>query len=223
MNMKSSLSLVMLASLSLFGCGKDSKGTKDKKKNDVVAMAETTEIPMFRLDDTELVYGDTEDSTDTEEFAYNDNDLTYNEDEDLVAWQDDAFLEESAEVEFKTVLFEFNGKAPSQDQVNLLNEDITMAFDAINDGKRLKIHAHCCQMGAAAYNLGLSEKRAQSVKDVFVKNGIPEEKIDIIGFGQEVPLVWTESAEREGKIKDLSLNRRAEIFAYSEETEEDDA
>ncbi len=218
--MKSSLSLAMIASLCLFGCGKECKEKKSKQqKNDVVAEVtkQTSDtIPLFNIDDA---------FPESQEYAYGDNDGTapvdyaYDDSNDLIAWNDEQLLQETAEAEFKTVLFDFNAKAPRADQKSLLQDDVKLAKAAIEEGKRLRIHGHTDQMGAAGHNLALSEKRAQSVKNALVEAGVPSEKVEVVGFGYEVPLVWSDAQTREEKINDLALNRRAEIFAYSESEE----
>jgi len=59
--------------------------------------------------------------------------------------------------------------------------------------------------GSAAYNMGLSVRRAESVKAVLVDEGIPAQNITTIGRGQEDPLVPTADGVREPQ------NRRVQI------------
>jgi len=59
--------------------------------------------------------------------------------------------------------------------------------------------------GSAAYNMGLSVRRAESVKAVLTRDGIPAENITTIGKGQEDPLVPTADGVREPQ------NRRVQI------------
>lgn len=57
-----------------------------------------------------------------------------------------------------------------------------------------------------AYNLKLSEKRASIVKSELIKDGVPENVIDIHGYGDTKPLVPTAPNTREPQ------NRRVEII-----------
>ena len=50
-------------------------------------------------------------------------------------------------------------------------------------GYSLYVYGHTDDQGNAEYNMGLSERRAQSVKDYLVRVGIPEEIIESKGFG----------------------------------------
>jgi len=60
----------------------------------------------------------------------------------------------------------------------------------------------------ARYNMGLSIRRAQSVKAELIKDGVPANVIDIHGFGETHPLVPTGPNVREPQ------NRRVEIILH---------
>jgi len=53
---------------------------------------------------------------------------------------------------------------------------------------RLSLGAHADERGPGKYNQGLSDLRAQKVKDFLVTQGIDAEKIDISSYGKEKPL-----------------------------------
>ena len=59
--------------------------------------------------------------------------------------------------------------------------------------------------GAAKYNMRLSERRAEAVKEELVRNGVPAEIITTVGRGEEVLIVPTGPGEREPQ------NRRVRI------------
>lgn len=58
------------------------------------------------------------------------------------------------------------------------------------------------------YNMGLSIRRAQSVKAELIRNGVPASAIDIHGYGESHPLVPTGPNTREPQ------NRRVEIILH---------
>lgn len=74
-----------------------------------------------------------------------------------------------------------------------------------SEGYRLFIDGHTDDIGTKEYNQGLSERRAQSVRQYLVKAGLPAEIISTHGFGKSNPLV--EGKTREARQK----NRRVEI------------
>jgi outer membrane protein OmpA-like peptidoglycan-associated protein len=82
----------------------------------------------------------------------------------------------------------------------------TAAKDAI-DGKAvsLDVVGHADRSGTDAYNMGLSERRANTVKGELIELGVPENAIRISWKGESEPLVPTADGVREPQ------NRRASI------------
>ncbi|AWV89118.1 OmpA family protein [Bradymonas sediminis] len=60
--------------------------------------------------------------------------------------------------------------------------------------------------GSEEFNQTLSQNRAESVKDYLVSRGIPGERIDTVGYGQDRPIASNETPE--GR----AMNRRVEII-----------
>ena len=56
------------------------------------------------------------------------------------------------------------------------------------------IEGNCDERGSAEYNLGLGDRRATSLKEFFVQQGLPENRIRTISYGKEKP-VCTEANE----------------------------
>lgn len=70
---------------------------------------------------------------------------------------------------------------------------------------------HSDRIGNAKANLDLSNRRARSVRDYLVQQGVPAERITAVGRGSVEPLVECEDMEREPLIECLAPNRRVEI------------
>lgn len=70
---------------------------------------------------------------------------------------------------------------------------------------KLQINGHTDNVGSDEYNQKLSEDRARSVFDYFVKQGIPENNMKIKGFGSKYPIDTNDTEE--GRAK----NRRVEV------------
>ena len=56
------------------------------------------------------------------------------------------------------------------------------------------IEGNCDERGSAEYNLGLGDRRATSLKEFFIQQGLPESRIRTISYGKEKP-VCTEANE----------------------------
>jgi OOP family OmpA-OmpF porin len=70
-----------------------------------------------------------------------------------------------------------------------------------------RIEGHTDSVGSRALNLDLSQRRAQSVADFLVSQGIDRERLEVRGFGFDQPLPGTRAAAGE--------NRRVEAVRTS--------
>jgi OOP family OmpA-OmpF porin len=75
-----------------------------------------------------------------------------------------------------------------------------------NPGLNIRIEGHTDDVGSMKYNIGLSGKRAQAIKDYLVDKGIDSSRITTKGLGYSQPIAGNETPE--GR----ALNRRAEII-----------
>ncbi len=72
-------------------------------------------------------------------------------------------------------------------------------------GARVQIEGHCDERGSDEYNLALGEKRALAVKNYLVSLGVSADRMSIISYGEEIPLVMGSTEEA------WAQNRRAEF------------
>ncbi len=70
---------------------------------------------------------------------------------------------------------------------------------------RVTATGHADKSGPEAYNMALSLRRANTVKDALVREGVPATAIAVVGRGESMPLVQTADGVREPQ------NRRVEI------------
>jgi outer membrane protein OmpA-like peptidoglycan-associated protein len=119
---------------------------------------------------------------------------------------------DTAAYAFKAVHFDFNKDTIKADQRTIIDGNVQLAHQATEQGKKVVVEGHCDQIGSAAYNLALSQRRAQAIKEKMVKAGIAEDDIKIVGYGNERPLVWSDAQDRVALIKELAPNRRAETI-----------
>ncbi len=75
-----------------------------------------------------------------------------------------------------------------------------------NSGLKIRIEGHTDDIGPMNYNMGLSSKRAQAIKDYLVNKGIDPSRITTTGLGYTQPIADNDTPE--GR----ALNRRAEII-----------
>lgn len=76
---------------------------------------------------------------------------------------------------------------------------------AENPGKRARLEGHADERGSREYNIGLGERRAQSVRRVFLIHGVGSNQMITVSFGEERP------AELGSDEESWARNRRLEI------------
>ena len=79
----------------------------------------------------------------------------------------------------------------------------------INDNVlNVRVEGHCDERGTREYNLALGEKRAKTVAELLIINGVSSDKIQTVSYGEEKPIV-NGSNERS-----WSQNRRALVKTF---------
>ncbi|MFZ2631082.1 MAG: OmpA family protein [Desulfosalsimonadaceae bacterium] len=74
-----------------------------------------------------------------------------------------------------------------------------------------EIEGHTCSIGTSAYNMGLSQRRAESVKAYMVKHfGIDPARLTTVGYGEDRPIANNKT--RKGRI----ANRRVHAIVSQE-------
>ena len=101
------------------------------------------------------------------------------------------------------VLFDFDKSNVKPEAGAIL--DRLVAFMNENKDKKVSLAGHTDSIGTEAYNLRLSERRVNSVKDYVVKKGVDSSRISGQGFGESKPIADNKTAEGRSK------NRRVEI------------
>ncbi|MBV8185682.1 MAG: OmpA family protein [Alphaproteobacteria bacterium] len=96
------------------------------------------------------------------------------------------------------------------DRSNLSQQALSTIQQAANAFKakgnaRITATGHTDTSGPEAYNMALSLRRANAVKDALVREGVPATAISVVGKGETQPLVQTADGVREPQ------NRRVEI------------
>lgn len=85
-----------------------------------------------------------------------------------------------------------------------LNEAVAL-LNLHSEISRIEVAGHTCDLGAASYNQGLSERRAQSVRDYLVENGVDANRLVVRGYGEDRPKVANSSNSNRQQ------NRRVEL------------
>ena len=101
----------------------------------------------------------------------------------------------------KTVYFDFNSAALSNDTKDALNNNVKFLKD--NPTVKIQVEGHCDERGSVQFNLALGEKRAKGVKEYLVAQGVEGSRVTTVSLGKEKPVSFGHDEES------WSKNRRA--------------
>ncbi len=119
----------------------------------------------------------------------------------------------------------------------LLRPESIEALDALvvllneNPNVTIELSAHCDYHGSQAYNIGLAQRRAQSVVDYLIAHGIASDRLTPKGYGKEKPKVvrkklaaqynWLKEGDvlSEDFIKNLDKDKQAICDQLNRRTE----
>lgn len=101
------------------------------------------------------------------------------------------------------VFFDYDQSDIRGDMQDVLNRKV--AIMRTNPGLTLRIEGHADERGTVEYNLALSLRRANTVRDYMTGFGIDASRLEVTGYGEERPL------EQGSNEEAWSRNRRAEF------------
>lgn len=105
---------------------------------------------------------------------------------------------------------------PSKTDLDLeTREEIKQLAQNMGCGRfRVRLEGHADISGSSDENMVLGDRRTQAVKDFIISLGIPEDRIEIVSFGEDRP------ADKNYTPQAYSKNRRVEVvFIQGEGTE----
>ena len=104
------------------------------------------------------------------------------------------------------VNFEFNSTALQPDATRLLDQvGIALSSDDLSDF-RFSVEGHTDSVGSDGYNQRLSRARAAAVKTYLIEQGVPRERLGVVGHGESQPVATNDTEE--GRHR----NRRVELI-----------
>ncbi|MBI1783745.1 peptidoglycan-associated lipoprotein Pal [Candidatus Sumerlaeota bacterium] len=105
--------------------------------------------------------------------------------------------------EMMTIYFDFDKSDLRPDQLDRIEKNLKYLKE--HPELKIMIEGHCDERGTTEYNLALGERRAKSVMNYYVKNGIAADRIMMVSKGEEQPADPGHTEEA------WSKNRRAEF------------
>jgi len=105
---------------------------------------------------------------------------------------------------FCNITFEFDRDEVREEYIPILRESVQLFRS--HPQMIVEIRGHTDSDGEEEYNQNLSERRASSVKEFLVSEGVDPDRLRVVGFGEHQPIADTETEE--GRAR----NRRVEFY-----------
>ena len=102
------------------------------------------------------------------------------------------------------IFFDFDNATLRPESYHELNRWVEV-FNKYPD-LNAEIHGHACWIGTDAYNQELSERRAKAVVNYLVSQGIDQNRLRRMGFGETKPIASNKTQ------KGRETNRRVEVL-----------
>jgi OmpA-OmpF porin, OOP family len=110
---------------------------------------------------------------------------------------------EQGSIIFRNIQFDLNKSNIKPESYPILDEVVD--YLKANPDVKMEVQGHTCNLGTAAYNLKLSDRRAASVKTYLVGKGVAANRLETKGYGLTRPVAPNDNEENR------SRNRRVEF------------
>jgi|HubBroStandDraft_4_1064222.scaffolds.fasta_scaffold664913_1 peptidoglycan-associated lipoprotein len=108
-----------------------------------------------------------------------------------------------AQLQNRTIYFDFDSSEVKSDYNGLITAHAH--YLAANPSIRVRLEGNTDERGSREYNIGLGERRAQSVRRALTLQGVAESQITTVSYGEERPAVTGHTEEA------WARNRRVDI------------
>ncbi len=117
---------------------------------------------------------------------------------------------DSASYHFEDVLFDLDRAVIKPEAAAILDQ----ATAALTNDRllRLTIEGYTCNLGTAAHNLALGERRAVAARDYLVSHGVAADRLHTVSYGEEHP------AHDNSREESRRLNRRVVLVPDAAQT-----
>ncbi len=102
------------------------------------------------------------------------------------------------------ILFASGSARLANTKDNTIMDTVVVFMKENPDVKKLEVSAHTDNMGADSYNLNLSKRRAQTVANYLIKQGVAASRLSVVGYGESRPLnnnATPEERERNRRVE----------------------
>lgn len=103
---------------------------------------------------------------------------------------------------FQSIYFDFGDYGISSSMQSAIARNVSVAGSA---SRKIKVEGNCDEFGTDEYNYALGLKRAKTVKDALVSQGVQGSKIIMVSYGESNPVCTAATDSCYGKNRRVDL------------------
>ncbi len=103
------------------------------------------------------------------------------------------------------VHFDFDKYNIKKDSYGILS-DVASILKSNPQIKKIRIEGHTDAIGTDAYNMKLSQRRANSVREYLIKQGVSADRLEAVGYGKSRPIAPNNTAAGRAKNRRVEFN-----------------
>jgi peptidoglycan-associated lipoprotein len=119
-------------------------------------------------------------------------------------WTGDPLENPNSLLATRVIYFEFDQSSVQTDFLDVIQAHSD--YLAANPQAVVRLEGHADEKGTREYNLGLGENRANAVRDLMLAQGVSQNQMVVVSFGEERPAAIDSTEEA------MALNRRVELI-----------
>ncbi len=119
------------------------------------------------------------------------------------AWQGDPLENPNSLLATRVIYFDFDQSTVRADYLDVISAHAD--YLAANPQVAVRLEGHADERGTREYNLGLGERRANAVRSLMMAQGVADNQLVVVSYGEERPTAYEHNEEA------WALNRRVEL------------
>ncbi|MEW8692189.1 MAG: peptidoglycan-associated lipoprotein Pal [Candidatus Thiodiazotropha endolucinida] len=119
-------------------------------------------------------------------------------------WQGDPLENPNSLLATRVIYFDFDQSTVRAEYLDVIQAHAD--YLAANPQAVVRLEGHADEKGTREYNLGLGENRANSVRSLMLAQGVSDNQLVVVSYGEERPATFEHNEES------WALNRRVELI-----------
>jgi peptidoglycan-associated lipoprotein len=118
-------------------------------------------------------------------------------------WYGDPLEDPNSPLATRIIYFDYDESTLRMEYLDVVRAHAQ--YLAINPQVTVRLEGHADERGSREYNLGLGEKRANAIRNLMMAEGVADDQMVVVSYGEERPAAYEHNEEA------WAMNRRVEL------------